>query len=162
MGPLGEQQRDDADDATPGAAATSAASSPASETAAERELRELRELTAAWDRAVVARDVAAIDALLADEWFVVDADGTVARKEAFLALLRSGDLVQDVARTHDLVVRVDGRTAVTVARGVSDGRLHGTPFRREQRVSRVFVRRDGAWRCVLTHLSPLGPRAGGA
>jgi ketosteroid isomerase-like protein len=119
--------------------------------------QELRDVAAAWDRAMVANDVAAIGAFMADEWFVVGSDGIVERKDTFLARVASGELVHDVMETHDMEVRIDGRTAVTVARGVSGGRFRGTPFLEHERVSCVFVRRDGAWLCVLTHLSPLAP-----
>ena len=54
-------------------------------------------------------------------------------------------------------VRVYGDTAVVVSRGVSGGTYQGQPFRELERASCVFVREEGRWRCVLTHLSRLSP-----
>ena len=52
-------------------------------------------------------------------------------------------------------VRVYGDTAVVIARGMSGGKYQGQPFREVERVSCVFVKHEGTWRCVLTHLSRL-------
>ena len=45
----------------------------------------------------------------------------------------------------------------SVARGVSAGAFDGRPFEEVERQSNVFVKRDGAWQCVLTHLSKISP-----
>lgn len=42
-----------------------------------------------------------------------------------------------------------------LARGISGGAYEGDPFLLLERVSCVFVRQEGRWRCVLTHLSRL-------
>jgi ketosteroid isomerase-like protein len=57
--------------------------------------------------------------------------------------------------THDPSIRVYGDAAVVIARGVSGGRYRGEPFHLIERVSCVFVREQGRWRCVLTHLSEI-------
>lgn len=118
-------------------------------------VQALCEVAAQWDRAMVTNDVGAIGAFMADEWVIVGTDGSVGGKERFLALVASGDLSHDVMETHDMDVRVYGDTAVAVARGVSGGQYRGDRFLLTERSSCVFVRRDGQWRCVLTHLSPL-------
>ena len=64
----------------------------------------------------------------------------------------------EVMTSEDFDVRVYGDAAVVVARGVSGGRYRGQAFRETERVSCVFARRDGAWKCVHTHLSRLEPR----
>ena len=53
----------------------------------------------------------------------------------------------------DETVRVYGDTAVVSARGISGGAYRGQTFRVVERVTDVWVRREGTWRCVLTHLS---------
>ncbi len=93
---------------------------------------------------------------MAEDWTIVGPDGSLGGKPRFLALVRSGDLTHDVMESHEVDVRVYGDAAVVVARGVSGGAYQGQPFRLDERVSSVFIRRDGQWRCVLTHLSQLG------
>ena len=117
--------------------------------------QELREVTAQWDRAMTGNDAGAIGRFMAEDWVIVGSDGSVGGKDRFLALVRSGDLSHDVMETHDMEVRVYGQTAVTVACGVSGGHYRGEPCLLKERSSCVFVRQDGVWRCVLTHLSSL-------
>jgi ketosteroid isomerase-like protein len=108
-----------------------------------------------WDRAMIANDADAIGQFMADDWAIIGSDGRVGDKATFLELVRSGGLSHDIMETHDLSVRLYGDTAVTLARGVSGGKYQGQPFREVERVSCVFVRQGGRWRCVLTHLSRL-------
>jgi ketosteroid isomerase-like protein len=106
-----------------------------------------------WDRAMVENDAEAIGQYMADDWTIIGSDGSVGDKATFLGLVRSGELNHDVMESHDLQVRVYSDTAVVTARGVSGGKYQGQPFREVERVSCVFVRQEGRWRCVLTHLS---------
>jgi ketosteroid isomerase-like protein len=117
--------------------------------------KELVEVSHAWDRAMVANDPDAIGSFMADDWIIVGPDGSVGDKETFLELVRSGALTHDVMESHDLNVRVYGDTAVVTARGVSGGKYQGESFYLGERASCVFVRQDGQWRCVLTHLSQI-------
>jgi ketosteroid isomerase-like protein len=119
---------------------------------------ELIAVAHAWDRSMVENDADAIGRYMADEWTIIGSDGSVSDKATFLALVRSGVLSHDVMESDDMRVRVYGDTAVVTSRGVSGGKYQDQPFREIERVSCVFVRADGRWRCVLTHLSRLLPR----
>src|SRR5262245_55671744 len=119
---------------------------------------ELMALAAEWDRAMVQNDAYTIGRYMANDWTIVGSDGSLGDKATFLGLVRSGVLSHDVMTSEDMNVRVYGATAVTVSRGVSGGTYHGRPFHEVERVSCVFVRQDGQWRCVLTHLSRLSTR----
>jgi ketosteroid isomerase-like protein len=118
---------------------------------------ELVAVTLEWDQAMVANDADAIGRYMADDWVIVGSDGRVGNRTTFLDLVRSGALSHDVMESHDLDIRLYGDTAVVIARGISGGRYQGQPFREIERVSCVFVRGAGGWRCVLTHLSRLPP-----
>jgi ketosteroid isomerase-like protein len=118
---------------------------------------ELIAVAAEWDRSMVENDAEAIGRFMADDWTIIGADGSLGDKATFLGLVRSGELSHDVMTSEDTRVRVYGDTAVTVSRGVSGGTYQGRPFRENERVSCVFVRSEGRWRCVLTHLSRLAP-----
>jgi ketosteroid isomerase-like protein len=116
---------------------------------------ELVAVTHEWDRAMVENDAEAIGRYMADDWVIVGSDGRVSDKATFLALVNSGALSHDVMESHDLDIRLHGDTALVLARGISGGKYQGHPFREIERVSCVFVRTGGRWRCVLTHLSRL-------
>jgi ketosteroid isomerase-like protein len=125
----------------------------------DRDIRdELITLANEWDRSMVENDADAIGQYMADEWTIVGSDGSVGDKATFLDLVKSGALSHDLMESHDIRVRIYGDTAVVTSRGVSGGKYQGQPFREVERVSCVFVRQEGRWMCVLTHLSRLSPR----
>ena len=119
---------------------------------------ELIDLAHAWDRAMVQNDADAIGRYMADDWTIVGSDGSMSDKATFLGLVRSGTLSHDVMESEDLNVRVYGDTAVVTSRGVSGGKYQGQAFREVEQSSNVFVRDEGQWRCVLTHLSRIAQR----
>ena len=114
---------------------------------------ELLALATAWDRSMVENDPKAIGQYMAEDWTIIGSDGSLGDKTTFLGLVGSGVLRHDVMTSEDMHVRIYGDTAVTVSRGVSGGTYQGRPFREVERVSCVFVRQEGQWKCVLTHLS---------
>lgn len=115
----------------------------------------LRAAMTAWDAAMIRNDAAEIGRWMADEWAIVGQDGSVTGKDAFLALVASGDLSHDEMTTIDPDIRLYGDVAVVIARGISGGAYSGQRFRENERSSCVFAMRDGRWQCVLTHLSTL-------
>jgi len=119
------------------------------------EEQELRDVATRWDQAMIENDPAAIAAFMADEWVIVGTDGSLGGKARFLSLVASGELVHNVMETHEMDVRFYGHTAVAVAKGVSGGHYRGEPFLLNERSSCVFVKQEGRWVCVLTHLSSL-------
>jgi ketosteroid isomerase-like protein len=120
--------------------------------------RELIALSHEWDRAMVENDADEIGQYMAEDWTIVGSDGGLCDKATFLELVRSGMLSHDVMESHDMNVRVYGDMAVVIAQGVSGGKYQGQPFREVERVTCVFVRQAGQWRCVVTHLSRIVPR----
>ena len=118
---------------------------------------ELITVVREWDRAMVENDADAIGRYMAEDWVIIGPDGRIGDRATFLGLVRSGVLSHDVMESHELQIRLYGSAAVVLARGISGGQYQGQPFREVERVSCVFVRAHGRWRCVLTHLSRLSP-----
>ena len=116
---------------------------------------ELTRVARDWDRAMSTNDPVAIGSFMADDWIIIGSDGRVGQKANFLALIESGDLTHDEMTSEEINVRVWGDAAVVTAKGVSSGTYRGQRFRELERSSCVFVKQDGRWRCVLTHLSRL-------
>ncbi len=121
----------------------------------DRSKEDLLFVAREWDRAMVQNDAQAIGRYMADDWTIVGPDGSMSDKTTFLDLVRSGALSHDVMESEDFRIRIYGDAAVLLARGVSGGTFRGQAFREVERSSNVFVRQDGQWRCVLTHLSRL-------
>lgn len=119
-------------------------------------IKEVLSVVEAWDRAMVTNDADLIGSFMAEDWVIIGSDGSVGTKAGFLAFVASGELTHDVMTTEDAHVRVYGDTAVVTAHGISGGKYREQAFREHERSSCVFVKNEGRWRCVLTHLSRLG------
>jgi len=119
---------------------------------------ELTRVAHEWDRAMVENNPEAIGRYMADDWTIIGSDGSIGDKATFLELVKSRKLSHDEMTSADLNIRAYGDTAVVTARGVSRGQYQGRPFRELERVSCVFVRQGGQWKCVLTHLSRLAEK----
>lgn len=109
-----------------------------------------------WARAIVSDDAERIGAFMADEWVIVSGSG-VSAKEEFLSLVGSGQLTHSAMdRVGEPRVRVHGDTAVLTARVTNTAHYGGRRFEADEWTTDVFVRRNGRWSCVLSHITPVG------
>lgn len=128
---------------------------PAAATPTAAVAARLKAQAEAWDRAIVAKDRAAIEANMADDFRQIDARGQVETKASFVAGLLSPDLQLDPYTVQDFEVRVYGDTALLSGRTRMTGRYQGQPFASHYRYIDVYVKRGGAWRIVSVQISPL-------
>lgn len=120
---------------------------------AEGDLQEFGALLKGWAETIVANDADAIDRFVECDWVLIGEAGIHSR-EQFLTAVASGELTHE-AMSHEVVrVSIYGGVALVVARVSNNGTFQGTPFEADEWSTDVFVGRDGAWRCVLTHLTP--------
>ncbi len=115
---------------------------------------ELLALGENWAAAMVANDPDRIGCYMADEWVIVSERG-IATKEDFLAFVRSGQLTHSkFGMSGEARIREYGDTAVLTARVVNTAHFGGDTFEADEWTTDVFVRRDGKWLCVLSHITP--------
>ncbi|HEV6967322.1 nuclear transport factor 2 family protein [Roseateles sp.] len=107
----------------------------------------------AWDRAIVAKDRAAIEANMADDFRQIDGRGNVETHASFVAGLMSPDLVIDPYTVEDFDVRLYGDTALLSGRTRMTGRYQGQPFKSHYRYIDIYVKRGGAWKIVSVQIS---------
>jgi uncharacterized protein (TIGR02246 family) len=118
---------------------------------------ELVALADAWSEAIVSDDADRIGAFMADDWVIVSWSGVTTRED-FLSYVRSGVLGHSrMEGIGERRVRVYGDTAVLTVRVVSTAQYGGEDIDADEWTTDVFVRRDGAWRCALTHITPVAP-----
>lgn len=116
---------------------------------------ELMKIEKDWSDAFESNDPAAIERFIADDWSIVGANGAVTERAAFMAFIKSGSLTHSRMDLDDAKVRVYGDAALVTARGTSEGKFNGKAFREVERLTDFFVRQNGTWKCVLTHLTRL-------
>jgi ketosteroid isomerase-like protein len=116
----------------------------------EEELLKVEEQFA---EAIMKNDPESIGRFVADDWIIIDADGGIIDRERFLGVIKSGALTHETMEFGDIRVRVYGDGAVVTALTRTKGKFMGQEFSTEERATDFFVRLDGQWRCVLTHLT---------
>ena len=114
---------------------------------------ELSTFEQEFTQAVAANDAAAIERLVADDWVIVDADGTVIDRSRFISAIESGALTHESMESTDVEVRVHGDTAVVTGITTSKGQYLGEGFITRERATDVLVRLNGRWLCVFSQLT---------
>ena len=114
---------------------------------------ELLKIEKAFADAIVKNDLEGIGRLVADEWIIIDPNGETVDRARFLEVIKSGALTHDMMESEDFRVRVYGDSAIVSAVTRSKGKFMGQEFSTQERATDVFVKRDGRWQCVLTHLT---------
>jgi ketosteroid isomerase-like protein len=113
--------------------------------------QEIRALETQWNEARARADIAALDRILVDDWTVTHANGTTDTKAKYLADLRSGARkFSGAVAVSDFVVRVYGDTAVASGSSDSTVTLNGQPQGGKLHFTRVYVKRNGAWKMIVT------------
>ena len=114
---------------------------------------ELLKLEDEFARAVAGNDVDALDGLLANDWIIVEPDGSIIDKARFLGVIRSGALSHESVESTDLRVRLYGNTAVVTALTTTKGKFMGQDFASCERATDIFVKQTDRWQCVFTQLT---------
>jgi ketosteroid isomerase-like protein len=118
---------------------------------------EIDHLEEDWRDAIISKNIAALDALLADDYMAITARGMLQSKDETLTNLRNGNLRIRTIEYSDRKVRFYGTTALVTSRvevtgSSADGDISGS-----YRFTRVYVRDDkGAWRIVSFETSRIG------
>src|SRR5262245_11928069 len=116
---------------------------------------ELLKLEEAFAQAIVKNDLEAIGRFVTDDWIIIDPNGETVDRTRFFEVIKSGALTHHMMGSEDFRVRVYGDSAVVTAITSTKGKFMGQEFSTRERATDVFVKRDGHWQCVLTHLTRL-------
>jgi ketosteroid isomerase-like protein len=120
-----------------------------------RTIAQLKQQAQAWDRAIIAKDRAAIAANMASDFRDIDGHGNVADKAEFLEGLTDAQLTIDPYTVPDLDVRLYGDVALLSGTTRMTGSYQGKPFRSNYRYIDIYVRRAGVWRVVSVQISKM-------
>ena len=106
-------------------------------------------------QAQIGADAAALDRLYADDFIGIGPSGTVRTKAQVIADFTSGNLRFQSITTDEVQWRVYGDTAVETGRSTMNGQDKGKTVPRDNRFTRVWVKRLGRWQLVANHYSLL-------
>jgi ketosteroid isomerase-like protein len=114
---------------------------------------ELLKLEKEFAEAIVSNDFEGIGRLVRDDWIIINPNGEIVDRARFFEVVKSGALTHEMMYSEDFRVRVYGDSAVVTAVTRTKGKFMEQEFSTQERATDVFVKRDGRWQCVLTHLT---------
>ena len=118
---------------------------------------ELERLNHAWLDAWLAKDAAAIEAMMAAEYTYIAPNGQVLDRARILAIVRSPSYRLDRATGSEVRITVFEDSAIVLRRSQSSGSFNGHAFIEDHRCSAVWVRQGGTWRLGWEHCSAIAP-----
>jgi hypothetical protein len=117
---------------------------------------QLRDIQQQLARAWVERDRAFIERILAPEWSVTQANGSIlSRANVLGSAFETGALRVTSMVVDDVTVRIFGTTAVVRGRTVATGTDKDLVINVRMRFTDVFLKRSGEWQAVASHASLL-------
>ena len=120
--------------------------------------QELIQIENGWAEAVMKKDIAWLDRILADDIMETDGEGNVYTKAQDLAEVKSGVYAITSSVQDEIKVRVYGDMAVVTGRSTNKGQYKGKDISGQYRWTDTFIKRDGRWLCVATHSSRIAQK----
>jgi ketosteroid isomerase-like protein len=114
---------------------------------------EILEVEREFGEAMIKNDADAIGLFLSEDWIIIDPDGGIIDKPRFLAVIQSGALKHEAMDSEDIRVRTYANAATVTAVTSTKSKYLGKEFKTRERATDVFVKMNGRWQCVLTHLT---------
>ncbi len=124
-------------------------------TQTDRVVEQIRKVDQERIQAQIHADARALDRIYADDFIGIGPSGAVRTKPQVLADFTSHELTFQSITTDEVRIRVYGNTAVETGRTTTVGQDKGKVVPRDNRFTRVWVRRQGRWRLVANHYSTL-------
>jgi ketosteroid isomerase-like protein len=117
---------------------------------------EIDQLEDIWCNALLKSNVAAVDALLADDYMAITPSGTLQTRDQALANLRSGQTHFTAINISERKVRFYRTTALVTSLAEVQGTAGGHDISGSYRYTRVYVRDDkGKWKVVSFEASKI-------
>ncbi len=131
---------------------------PAQNASAESDAATIAALTRqadAWDKAIVRKDRAAIEANMSEDFRQIDGDADIVTRAAFVDELVSSQLVINPYTVEDFEVRLYGDTALLSGRTRMTGMSEGKPFSSSYRYIDIYICKNGQWKIVSVQITRL-------
>ena len=106
-----------------------------------------------WNRAELNNDAPAVRLLLAEDFVMTVAEGTLYNKAQMVASVADKSYRPDVLQSSDMVVHYYGNTAVVTGAYYEKGSDKGKPWERRGRFTDTWMNLEGRWQCIASHFS---------
>jgi hypothetical protein len=95
--------------------------------------------------------------LVADEFLRIPGNGALLTKMDIIDGFKSGKIKVDELVLSDVKIQVFGDSALVTGIQTSKSAILGTSYEGKARWSRMFIKRDGRWQCVLFQSTKMAP-----
>lgn len=122
--------------------------------------QEVRKLERAWLDAYERHDVKAMDAIVADDFVITFTDGAMQTKPQIMDSIKAPRNPASPSLkfyTEDVKARVYGDTVILMGRVVTEYSRDGKTVKEQSRYTDTYVKRQGRWQVVASHLSNVAP-----
>lgn len=121
---------------------------------------DVRRLERAWLDAYEKHDAKAMQAIVADDFLITFPDGSQQTKADILAMIKRPISAESASKfsTVDVRSRVYGDTVILTGRVITEYKRGGETKKDESLYTDTYVRRNGAWQVVASHLSNVPKR----
>jgi len=117
---------------------------------------EVRRLERQWLDAYEQNDGDAMDRIVADDFVITFPNGAMQTKPQLMTMIKSPRPAGQPRMkfyTEGVQSRAYGDTVILIGRVVSEYEREGKPFKEQSRYTDTYVRRQGRWQVVASHLS---------
>lgn len=122
---------------------------------ANKDDEKIRELIERWDNALIRKDTAFIDSILAEDFTYISSSGQIQSKSQLLEFIKATDLTIESASSKIITIRIYNDSAVAIAEGAIKGRYKSNVFDDRYRFTDVWVKQDGKWKATVTQITSL-------
>jgi len=140
------------------ALAVAAQAQAPAQTQAGSDEQELVKLENDWLQAFFKNDGAFADRFLAEDYIGTDEHGNVKTKAQEIAEIKAGAHLSTSGVLDNIRVRVYGDAAVVTGRRIMKGLFQGKEYRSPYLWTDTFIKSDGSWQCVASHVSKAIPQ----
>jgi len=110
--------------------------------------QSLRAANEAYNQAIIAGDIPALERIFSQEFIYTAPDGEVRDKAAQLELFKSNRLDVESGKGADERIQVQGKTGIVTGRFDANGKYAGAPFAATERYTSVWIVRDDRWQLL--------------
>ena len=106
-----------------------------------------------WNRAEMNNDAAAVQLLLADDFVMTTAEGTMYNKAQMVASVKDTSYRPELLQSSGMVVHSFGETVIVTGAYYEKGVDKGKPWDRRGRFTDTWIYMNGRWQCVASQFS---------
>lgn len=105
-----------------------------------------------WNQMQLNHDAGAMEKMIDDDFVLTDYDGTLMDKKQFLDSIKDMSVKLAQEMSEGMKLHQHGNTVVITGATREKGTQNGKPFAHNGRFTDTWMKKDGRWLCVASHL----------